>query len=142
MKAKVAAKAKPSEQPDLFGGAVSKPKASAGPAPAPAPTPAATNPTAQRAAPPPAAIPSMSSSMSGGSEVYRIEADGYTRKLWSHASDFVYAITFDDQGRAILVARMDDQHLRLLQVIENEFQRRHGRAQFCSHGSSSRIEAR
>ena len=76
--------------------------APAGPAPAPAPTPAATNPTAQRAAPPPAAIPSMSSSMSGGSEVYRIEADGYTRKLWSHASDFVYAITFDDQGRAIL----------------------------------------
>ncbi|MEP7362191.1 MAG: hypothetical protein ABI972_02965 [Acidobacteriota bacterium] len=73
-----------------------------GPAPAPAPATGAANAAALRAVPPPAAIPSMSPSMSGGAEVYRIEGDGFTRKVWSHATDFVYSIAFDAQGNAIL----------------------------------------
>ena len=72
-----------------------------GPAPVPTPVTGAGG-AAQRGAPPPPAIPSMSPSMSGGSEVYRIEADGFTRKLWSHATDFVYSIAFDAQGNAVL----------------------------------------
>ena len=75
--------------------------APAGPAQAPPPA-AGANAAAQRAAPPAAAIPSMSPSMSGGSEVYRIEADGFTRKVWTHATDFVYAIAFDPQGNPVL----------------------------------------
>lgn len=75
--------------------------ATAGPAPAAQPPPGA-NTAAQRAVPPPAAIPSMSPAMSGGSEVYRIEADGFTRKVWTHATDFVYAIAFDAQGTPVL----------------------------------------
>lgn len=73
-----------------------------GPAPAPAPAAGAGTPATQRAANAPPAIPSMSPSMSGGSEVYRIEADGFTRKVWSHATDFVYAIAFDGEGKAVL----------------------------------------
>jgi sugar lactone lactonase YvrE len=41
---------------------------------------------------------------SGGSEVYRIEPDGNPRRVWSNAQDFVYAIAFDAQGRALLGA--------------------------------------
>jgi WD40 repeat protein len=38
----------------------------------------------------------------GGADVYRIEADGYARKVWSDAQALVYAIAFDPQGHAIL----------------------------------------
>jgi sugar lactone lactonase YvrE len=41
-------------------------------------------------------------SVAGGSEVYRISADGYPQRVWQHAQDVVYAIAFDAQGRAIL----------------------------------------
>jgi len=54
---------------------------------APAAAPATANPTA--------AIP-------GGSEVYRIQQDGYARKIWNHAQDVVYALAFDAQGRVIV----------------------------------------
>ena len=40
--------------------------------------------------------------LQGGSEVYRIAADGAPRRIWSHAQDIVYAITFDREGRVIL----------------------------------------
>ncbi|MGA3096446.1 MAG: hypothetical protein ABSF25_08340 [Bryobacteraceae bacterium] len=72
------------------------------PAPAPATPP---NPTAPAAAtvrvtalPPvsPAVAP-----ITGGSEVYRIDAAG-PRRVWSHAQEIVYAIGFDGSGRAIL----------------------------------------
>ncbi|MDQ6758635.1 MAG: hypothetical protein M3Z32_02070 [Acidobacteriota bacterium] len=46
-------------------------------------------------APGPQAIP-------GGSEVYRIHPDGSPRKVWSSAQDLVYAISFDNQNRAVL----------------------------------------
>lgn len=85
--------------------ALPAPQAPAGPAPSAAPVPAGAAGVAiavQRAAPPPAAIPSMGTAVSGGSEVYRIEADGFTRKVWSHPTDFVYSIAFDAQGRTLL----------------------------------------
>ncbi|HMD50432.1 MAG TPA: hypothetical protein VKG79_15080, partial [Bryobacteraceae bacterium] len=46
------------------------------------------------AAPPPA--------IAGGSDIYRINADGSPRRAWANAQDIVYAIAFDGQGRPIL----------------------------------------
>jgi hypothetical protein len=48
-------------------------------------------------APPPSV--SAAPAISGGSEVYRIEPDGYPRRLWSHSQDVVYAIALDGEGR-------------------------------------------
>jgi sugar lactone lactonase YvrE len=60
-------------------------------------------PSAQRPqASPPAS--SGSSGVNGGSEVYCIELNGNPRRVWSHASDVVYALTFDAQGRVLLGA--------------------------------------
>ena len=52
------------------------------------------------AAPPPTFAPG-AASLSGGSEVYRIETDGFPRKLWSHPQEIVYALAIDRAGRAI-----------------------------------------
>jgi len=52
--------------------------------------------------PGPAPLPSLGASLQGGSEVARIEADGYARRLWTHTSEIVYALTFDKQGRALI----------------------------------------
>ncbi len=38
----------------------------------------------------------------GGSEVIRIDADGSPLKFWSHATDLVYAMTFDSKGKLLL----------------------------------------
>ncbi len=40
--------------------------------------------------------------LTGGSEVYRIEASGLPQKIWSHPVDVVYAIGFDSHGAPIL----------------------------------------
>ena len=45
--------------------------------------------------PPPSFVPT---SVSGGSEVYRIDPDGSPHKVWSNAQDIVYAIGFDPNG--------------------------------------------
>ena len=51
----------------------------------------------------PAPIPSISApSVSGGSEVYRISAEGFPRKVWSHAQSIAYSIAFDPQGRPLI----------------------------------------
>lgn len=50
--------------------------------------------------PPP--VNSLSASVSGGSEVYRIQKDGFAEKLWGSATDVVYAIAFDGQGRPLV----------------------------------------
>ena len=63
--------------------------ASAGPGPAPA---------APRAAPP-TLTPS---SVSGGSELIRIAADGFPHRVWSDGAEIIYAITFDKTGHPIL----------------------------------------
>jgi sugar lactone lactonase YvrE len=88
------------------------------PVPAPtAPTPAPAQPTAvsvnapgapvnqsaARAAPAPPP-PSLGPSVTGGSEVYRIEPNGDPRRIWSNAQDVVYAIAFDTSGRVLLGA--------------------------------------
>jgi hypothetical protein len=39
--------------------------------------------------------------ITGGSEIYRIQTDGYPRKIWSHAQDLVYALALDGRGRVV-----------------------------------------
>ncbi len=40
--------------------------------------------------------------VSGGSELYRIEATGFAEKLWSSNTDIIYAIGFDASGKPLL----------------------------------------
>ena len=72
-------------------------------APAPPPPPP---PTAPAGAPRPGAAsappPSIGAAITGGSEVVRIEADGYPRKLWSDDKDIVYALAFDKDARLLI----------------------------------------
>jgi hypothetical protein len=86
----------------------------AGPAPAPQAPPPLPPPSAPPgqvtvnmagARPPAGIVPPPSSApggVAGGSEVYRIEADGAPRRMWSHAQDVVYAIAFDAGGHALI----------------------------------------
>jgi hypothetical protein len=67
------------------------------------------------AAPPATANPV--AAIPGGSEVYRVQPDGYARKVWNHAQDVVYALAFDGQGRVVIgtgnrgmVYRIDNDH--------------------------------
>ena len=83
----------------------------------PAPPPANAAQIARPALPAPLTITTNPPALTGGSEVYRILADGYPRKVWSHANDIVYAIAFDAQGRPVLgtgnrgaVYRIDSDH--------------------------------
>jgi hypothetical protein len=48
---------------------------------------------------PPPVLPAM---VPGGSDVFRIDADGAPRKVWSNAQDIVYAIAFDPNGLPLL----------------------------------------
>ena len=57
---------------------------------------AAARPAALPPPPPPGAP-----AVAGGSEIYRIQTDGYARKVWSDATDLVYALAFDARGRVI-----------------------------------------
>jgi hypothetical protein len=92
----------------LYAAAFGKKQAgAAGPSvPLPPPLPAA--PAAPGAArgpapqPAPAPLPSLGANLQGGSEVVRIEADGFARRLWTHNTEIVYALTFDKQGRPLL----------------------------------------
>lgn len=100
---------------------------------APAPVPAAT-PQAAAAAPRPVAAPlpatiAPSPSISGGSEVWRIDADGAPSRVWNHASELVYALALDAQGRLMLgtgnkgrIYRIEDQRLSttLVQSISTQ----------------------
>ncbi len=56
--------------------------------------------TAPPALPP--AVGSLSAAVSGGSETYRIQSDGFAEKIWGSASDIVYAIAFDASGKPLL----------------------------------------
>jgi len=60
-----------------------------------------------------------------GSEIYRIQTDGYERRIWNHAQDLVYALAFDARGRLVAgtgnhgnLYRIDNDHsfTRLLNV--------------------------
>ena len=80
---------------------------STAPPPAPAAAPITINVTAA-AGPGPAPAPRMApptltpSSVSGGSELIRIAADGFPHRVWSDGSEIIYAITLDKTGHAIL----------------------------------------
>ena len=83
----------------------------------------------QTAAPKPVAVttplpsPGRDASVSGGSELYRIEKDNYPRRIWSHPQDIAYAIGFDSQGRPIIgtgnkgnIYRIDSDNLSTLLI--------------------------
>jgi len=53
----------------------------------------------------------------GGSEIYRVQPDGYARRIWTHPQDVVYALAFDAQGNVIVgtgnrgnIYRLDSDH--------------------------------
>jgi hypothetical protein len=78
------------------------PAAQSAPAPAPAGGTTITlapAPNRPNALPPPTAA---QQAITGGSEIYRIQSDGYPRKVWGHAQELVYALTMDDQGKVIV----------------------------------------
>ncbi len=59
----------------------------------------------------------------GGTELYRIQPDGFPRRVWQHANDIVYAIAFDAAGHPLLGAgnkgsiyRIDSDHRQTLLV--------------------------
>src|SRR5205085_8844616 len=74
------------------------------PAPGPPPPPPPASTTASNAtragtreiAPPPPST-AVAPAITGGSEIYRIQSDGYPRRVWSHATDLIYALGFDSQ---------------------------------------------
>ncbi len=82
------------------GGLVSVPVPTAPAAPVQAAPGAAHAIIAPATLPPP--VNSLSSSVSGGSEVYRIQKDGFAEKIWASASDVAYAISFDSAGRPLI----------------------------------------
>ena len=73
----------------------------------PAPAPAGANAitiTARSNAPAPnvSPLPTVPAPIAGGSEVYRIDAEGSPRRMWSNAQDIVYAIGFDSENRPLI----------------------------------------
>jgi sugar lactone lactonase YvrE len=79
-------------------------------APPPLPTPAPSvpaNPPASGSTNPPRNAPPPTLNLgapaiAGGSEVYRINADGSPKRVWSNSQDIVYAIGFDQSGQTLL----------------------------------------
>jgi hypothetical protein len=83
--------------------------APASPAPAAPQTGLKTTVTSQQqpAARAAAAPPSLNSltggrTASGGSELYRIDADGFAEKIWESPADVIYALGFDTDGKPLL----------------------------------------
>jgi sugar lactone lactonase YvrE len=78
--------------------------------------PAPTSPTgAPRSGANPPSLPppvgSLSVSVAGGSEVYRIAKDGYTERIWSSPTELAYAIAFDPSGKPLDRHRQQGSHL-------------------------------
>lgn len=46
--------------------------------------------------------PPLPASTAGGSEVYRIEPNGFSERLWASSPEVVYAISFDAKGRPLI----------------------------------------
>lgn len=53
-------------------------------------------------APPVTAGGGAPSAVPGGSDIYRVQPDGYARRIWTHPLDVVYALAFDAQGKVIV----------------------------------------
>jgi hypothetical protein len=86
--------------------------------PSPITGPAAAVPPPARPAPQPVPVAPLSPTIAGGSEVIRIDKEGAPKRVWTHASDVVYAIGFDRQGRILLgtgnrgrIYRLDSERL-------------------------------
>ncbi len=93
---------------NLFAAAVgtrsaSSPAPMQGPPPPPAVVPApAAGAVAMAARPNAAPPPSLGAAVNGGSEVVRIEPDGYPRKMWTDDKDIAYALAFDKDGHLLV----------------------------------------
>jgi hypothetical protein len=86
----------------VYAAGVGNRQASATPPPAaPAAAPAAGG-NAPRAPALPPTIGSPAPSVAGGSEIYRIQSDGYPRKIWGNSQDLIYALAFDAKGRLLI----------------------------------------
>jgi hypothetical protein len=98
--------------------------------PAPEPVPQRSGggaPQTQAVKPPATATPlptlGREASVSGGSELYRIERDNYVRRIWSHPQDIVYAIGIDAQARPVIgtgnkgnIYRIDSENISTLLI--------------------------
>jgi hypothetical protein len=84
-----------------------KPASVSGPAPVLPSKPAVANGVGtprMGSAPPmlPPAVGSLTAGVTGGSEVYRIQADGFAERIWNSSTDVVYALAFDASGKPLL----------------------------------------
>jgi hypothetical protein len=70
--------------------------------PPPQPATSPLTPQAAHTANPPGSLATPIAPISGGSEVYRIDADDSPHKVWSNNQDIVYAIAMDSAGRPLL----------------------------------------
>lgn len=87
----------------IYAAGVGNKQGSSIPAPAPVPLPAsAPNVVTGRGAAAPPTLAGAVPAITGGSEIYRIQTDGYPRRIWSHAQDLVYALAFDGHGRLMV----------------------------------------
>ena len=50
----------------------------------------------------PPAVGSLAATLTGGSEVYRVQKDGFAERIWTSPSDIVYAEAFDASGKLLL----------------------------------------
>ncbi|MBC7926622.1 MAG: hypothetical protein H7039_13280, partial [Bryobacteraceae bacterium] len=105
-----------SPAPGILLPAPAPPPATASAAPQPRPSPVTITPA-------PSPFPFNQPAISGGSDVYRISKDGYPQRVWTNATDVVYAIAFDSEARAILgtgnkgnIYRIDSELLSTLLV--------------------------
>lgn len=109
----------------LFAAAAGNRSTPAAPPPPPQPVAvqAPANAQAAAAARPPAVPPPTlaigTQAVTGGSDLYHLQPDGYARKVWSNAQDVVYALAIDEKGRALagtgnrgLIYRIDDDHVQ------------------------------
>jgi hypothetical protein len=83
----------------VYAAGVGNKQGPATPPPLPPPAPAPANGVVRPAALPPTV--STAPAVAGGSEIYRIQPDGYPRKIWSDSQDLVYALAFDARSRLI-----------------------------------------
>jgi sugar lactone lactonase YvrE len=72
------------------------------PAAAPAVSGAGTARTGNQPPTLPPAIGSLSASVSGGTELYRVEASGQAERIWTSANDIAYAIAFDADSKPLI----------------------------------------
>ncbi len=81
--------------------------------------PAQQAPTTQ----PPPSVSLAQALLAGGSEVYRIDPEGYARRIWTHAQDIVYSLALDGRSRPLVgtgnrggIYRLDSDLLNTLLV--------------------------